>query len=61
MITNIEKIRNLDTKELATLLSRLDMFCELCAYNLRTCKNKCEKGHEIWLEQKYTKNEMDRG
>lgn len=60
MITNIERIKNFDTKELAQLLTKLDMFCELCAYDLRICKRKCEEGHEIWLEQKYTENQKEK-
>lgn len=60
MITNIERIKNFDTKELAKWLTKLDMLCELCAYDLHACKGKCEKGHEIWLGQKYTEIQKEK-
>ena len=61
MTTNIEKIRELTCEELAKLITKLDMFCSMCAYDLHTCKRKCVAGHEVWLSQEYKgKNEKEK-
>lgn len=60
MITSYERIKSLDCREFAKFLSSLDLFCEMCAYDLKDCKSKCVAGHEIWLEQKYTEKQKEK-
>ncbi len=59
MATNYEVIKGFDCRKLAEFITKMDMFCNMCAYNLRGCKNNCVDGHQAWLEQKYVKKEKE--
>lgn len=60
MPTNFEVIKSFNCKKLAKFIARMDMFCNMCAYNLKDCNNKCIDGHQAWLEQKYVKEQKEK-
>lgn len=46
---NIDKIKSMNTKELANLIS--DGACKICSYEVETCSKPCVDGVAEWLEQ----------
>lgn len=59
MATNYDVIKKFNSRELAKFITKLDVFCNMCAYDLRDCKSKCVDGHQAWLEQKYVKEQKE--
>ncbi|MGM9536548.1 MAG: hypothetical protein ACI3VR_14885 [Intestinibacter sp.] len=60
MATNYEVIKSFDCKKFAEFISKLDMFCHMCAYDLSDCKSKCVAGHEVWLKQNHTEKQKEK-
>lgn len=59
MATNYEIIKKFNSKELAEFITKLDVFCNMCVYNLKHCNNECIDGHQAWLKQKYVKEQKE--
>jgi hypothetical protein len=61
-MTNADKIRSMDDKQLADWIFRYVEPCSLCAYHYRNecapVDSSCEDGRLLWLKQEYNNPDL---